>query len=100
MRVLVTSRGPHSQQHQLSGGFPVRSRKASKEKGDLRGHDICFCVYVCMYSAQHTFLIRKQIVNTFSFMGHTVSVATTQLCLGSMKAAIHDISAHKVAMFQ
>lgn len=30
---------------------------------------------------QQTFSIKHQIVNIFGFAGHTISVATTQLCL-------------------
>lgn len=36
------------------------------------------------------FFLQGQIVNTLGFASHAVSVATTQLCHGSTKAAINN----------
>ena len=52
------------------------------------------CIYAsmtCFYRIEESvvfFPLRGQIVNIFSFVGYMVSLANTQLCLCSLKAAI------------
>ena len=40
---------------------------------------------MCYIRGQQTFSVQSQVVNVLDFLGHTVSVATTQFCCHSLK---------------
>lgn len=45
--------------------------------------------------AQQTFSLKGQAVNVLDFVGHTVSMATTELCHCGLNAAIGDMQVNK-----